>query len=146
MIERDVTLRPAEGDLSYVEDLLAESDLPTRDVRSKPDCFYVGYVDGDPIGVGGLEPFGSAGLLRSLAVERSARGNGFGAGIRAALEREARTAGVETLYLLTTTAADFFAAHGYAEVDRSEAPSPVRQTTEFADLCPATAVCMRKRL
>ncbi len=146
MTDAGVTLRPAAGDLSYVENLLAENDLPARDVRSKPDCFYIGSVDGDSVGVGGLEPFESTGLLRSLVVERSARGNGFGAGIRAALEREARTAGIEALYLLTTTAAGFFAAHGYAEIDRSEAPLPVRQTTEFADLCPATAVCMRKRL
>ena len=146
MTEGDVTLRPADGDLSYVEGLLEENDLPARDVRSNPDCFYIGYVGGDPIGVGGLELYESAGLLRSLVVKRSARGNGFGTGIRAALERTARTSGVEALYLLTTTAADFFAAHGYAEIDRSEAPSSIRRTTEFAELCPATAVCMRKRL
>ena len=55
-------------------------------------------------------------------------------------------AGVETLYLLTTTAPEFFGERGYAEVNREEAPEAIRGSTEFADLCPTTATCMRKRL
>jgi amino-acid N-acetyltransferase len=53
---------------------------------------------------------------------------------------------VGTLYLLTTTAREFFADRGYAEVERTEPPEAIRATTEFADLCPSTAACMRKRL
>jgi amino-acid N-acetyltransferase len=53
---------------------------------------------------------------------------------------------VETLYLLTTTAAAFFARHGYETVERDTVPARIRGTTEFDDLCPDSAVCMRKRL
>ena len=142
-----LTLRRAEeGDLAYVETLLEENGLPSRDVRAKPECFYVG-CDGDGrVGVGGVEVYGSDGLLRSVVVERSARGNGFGAALCDALEGEARADGVERLYLLTTTAADFFAERGYVEIERSAAPASIRRTAEFEDLCPATATCMEKSL
>jgi amino-acid N-acetyltransferase len=54
--------------------------------------------------------------------------------------------GVETLLLLTTTAERFFARRGYAVGPRDAAPLEIRQTPEFAGLCPSSSVCMRKRL
>lgn len=142
-----VTLRRAtENDLSYVESLLESNDLPTRDVRSKPDCFFVGYDGDTPVGVGGIEVYDSVGLLRSVAVERSARGRGVGTAICEALESRARSRGVESLYLLTTTAAEFFADRGYEERERSDAPETIRRTDEFDELCPVSATCMSKSL
>jgi amino-acid N-acetyltransferase len=142
-----VTLRPAApDDLADVERRLAAAGLPSSDVRSKPDCFYVARADGDRVGVGGLERRGSDGLLRSVAVEPPARGRGVGTAICDRLEAEARGAGVDALYLLTTTAAGFFADRGYAEIDREDAPAAIRETTEFAELCPASASCLHKRL
>lgn len=132
--------------LSYVETLLEENGLPSADVRTKPGRFYVGFHGDDRIGIGGIEIYGTDGLLRSVVVERSERGNGFGAAICDALEAEARAGGVDALYLLTTTAPEFFATRGYAEIERTDAPAPIRQTTEFKDLCPATAICMKKSL
>ena len=142
-----VTLRRAdESTLPYVEALLECSGLPSADVRSKPDCFYVGYDGDERVGVGGLEIYGPAGLLRSVAIERSLRGRGYGTELCDALEAEARADGVETLYLLTTTASEFFADRGYAEVERSAVPATIRRTDEFDDLCPETALCMRRSL
>ncbi|WP_276254137.1 arsenic resistance N-acetyltransferase ArsN2 [Halomontanus rarus] len=142
-----VTLQPADDSTrSHVETVLEENDLPSRDVRSKLDCFYIGYDGADTVGVGGIEIRGTDGLLRSVAVERSARGKGFGTAICEALETEARAEEVETLYLLTTTAPEFFAEQGYAAIDRTGAPGPIQQTTEFDDLCPTTATCMKKSL
>jgi len=86
------------------------------------------------------------GLLRSLVVERPARGTGLGTAICDRLEAIARGDGIDTLYLLTTTAPEFFAARGYAEIERAEAPDAIRGTTEFEDLCPASATAMRKSL
>ncbi|WP_254769187.1 arsenic resistance N-acetyltransferase ArsN2 [Salinilacihabitans rarus] len=146
MTDATLTLRRADADLSYVESLLDANDLPSRDVRENPDCFYVASDGDDRVGVGGIERYGADGLLRSVVVERSARGNGFGTALCEALEAEARADGVERLYLLTTTAAGFFAARGYAEVERADAPPAIRRTTEFDELCPATAACMRKSL
>lgn len=143
----DVELRRAdESDLAYVESLLRENRLPAVDVRSKPECFFVASHGDERVGVGGIEVYDGAGLLRSVVVEREVRGNGFGTALCDALEERARSAGAESLYLLTTSAAAFFAERGYETADRSEAPESVRSTTEFEDLCPTSAACLRKPL
>ena len=76
----------------------------------------------------------------------SNRGQDYGAELCDSLEEYARTNDVETLYLLTTTAAPFFRRYGYDAVAREEVPSRIRNTTEFTDLCPASATCMAKGL
>ena len=124
-----VTLHPAAAHLDYVEALLERNGLPSRDVRARPEQFYYATAEGERVGIGGLEPYGSVGLLRSVAVEAAKRGHGYGSAICEALESKARTNGVETLYLLTTTAAAFFDARGYETVDRADAPAAIRQTT-----------------
>lgn len=142
-----LTLERADGDsLAYVETLLERNDLPSRDVRTKPDAFYVGYDGDERIGIGGFERRGTHGLLRSVVVDRSKRGAGYGTALCDALEAEAASDGLDALYLLTTTASGFFADRGYEEIRRSEAPTAVRETTEFDELCPTTATCMRKHL
>jgi amino-acid N-acetyltransferase len=159
----DPTLRlrhaTAADALSYVETLLAENDLPSADVRSTPGAFYVADVAdeadgagvddseaGSHVGVGGVEIYGTDGLLRSVVVERSLRGYGFGDALCEALEREARADGVDTLYLLTTTARGFFADRGFVEIDRTDVPAAIRGTSQFTDRCPTTAACLRKSL
>lgn len=142
-----VDLRPADADdLDVVEDLLAANDLPTADVREKPDCFYLAFEGGKRVGAGGLEVHGTDGLLRSVVVQADERGQGFGGALCDALEDEARDRDLAALYLLTTTAADFFARRGYERVDRDAVPEPIRATSEFADLCPESAVPMRTSL
>jgi amino-acid N-acetyltransferase len=141
-----VRLEPAGDALEYVESLLERNGLPSADVRSKREWFAVAYRGPDRVGVGGVEVHGAAGLLRSVAVEQSARGEGVGTALCDALESEAAADGVESLFLLTTTAAEFFAGRGYEEIERVDAPDAIRQTTEFDELCPASATCMRKRL
>jgi amino-acid N-acetyltransferase len=63
-----------------------------------------------------------------------------------ALEARAHDAGVETLYLLTTTAAAFFAELGYERIERESVPAPIRESAEFGELCPSSATVMRRRL
>lgn len=63
-----------------------------------------------------------------------------------ALEGEAREAGARTAYLLTTTAADFFAARGYERVTRADVPLEIAGTSEFETLCPESTVAMRTSL
>lgn len=147
MDETVLDLRQAdERDLPCVERLLERNGLPTEDVRSKSGCFYVGYDGEDRVGIGGLEIDAPVGLLRSVVVDRSVRGRGYGTRLCETLEVEARSAGVETLYLLTTTASGFFSDLGYVEVERTDAPAPVQRTSQFDDLCPTTATCMKKPL
>jgi amino-acid N-acetyltransferase len=147
MSEVTFTFQQADDShLSYIKTLLERNDLPSQDVQSKPNCFYLGYEGATPVGIGGIEVYETEGLLRSVVVEQSVRGDGFGTALCDALEEHASADGVETLYLLTTTAADFFADRGYVEIERTAAPPAVQQTTEFDDLCPTTAICMQKSL
>lgn len=141
----DLDLRPADADTVHrVVALLRENDLPHEDVREHPSRFVLATTDSTLVGVGGLEPYGDIGLLRSLAVTESHRGQGYGTTICDALEQRARDTGIETLYLLTTTPTSFFEQRGYEEIDRTDAPEAIQRTTEFADRCPESATCMRR--
>jgi len=138
--------RAEEPELESVEQLLSANGLPADDVRPSPARFFVATATGERVGVGGLELYGTAGLLRSVVVDGPYRGAGYGTALCAELEEHARQQGVETLYLLTTTAAAFFRRRGYEEVDREAAPAEIRETTEFSELCPTDAPCLRKCL
>jgi amino-acid N-acetyltransferase len=108
--------------------------------------FFVARDEAGVVGTVGLEPCGTAALLRSLAVAPEHRNDGLGARLVDAVERHAQDEGLHTLYLLTTTAADYFDSRGYEYIDRDALPAPIQQTEEAARLCPASATCMRKVL
>ncbi|MDS0474077.1 arsenic resistance N-acetyltransferase ArsN2 [Natrinema sp. 1APR25-10V2] len=147
MTEVSITVATAETDaIDRVEALLKANELPYRDVRAKPGCFFVAVDGTEFIGVGGIERYESDGLLRSVVTKQSVRGRGYGSAVCDELEAHARKNGIATLYLLTTTAAEFFRQRGYEAIDREEAPSEIRETTEFTDLCPSSATCMKKSL
>lgn len=147
MTENSISIRPADAEtVERVEALLQANDLPYRDVRTKPECFVIAFSETTVVGVGGVERYGSNGLLRSVVVTESNRGQGYGTALVDALEARARSNGAETLYLLTTTASAFFRREGYKAVDRESVPASIRQTTEFADLCPSSAACLTKNL
>jgi amino-acid N-acetyltransferase len=98
------------------------------------------------IGCAGLEVYGDAALLRSVAVEAEHRRGGVGAALtRAALDEAARS-GIAAVYLLTTTAERFFPRFGFEIVDRADVPAAVQSSVEFAHASCASAVVMRKRL
>ena len=128
-----------------VRNLLTAAGLPTADLTAAPLADFWGCGDGaDLIGVVGLEIYGTVALLRSLAVAPAWQGRGLGSALVAHAERAARQRGVQALYLLTTTAEAFFVRRGYVRLPREAAPTVLRQTTEFAALCPASAVCLTR--
>lgn len=50
------------------------------------------------------------------------------------------------MYLLTTTAENYFPAFGFRPVDRSAVPTELMASPEFQGACPASAIVMRKEL
>ncbi|GAB4531396.1 MAG: hypothetical protein Kow0063_10610 [Anaerolineae bacterium] len=135
------------GDEVEIKGLLAACGLPYQDLTpAHLEHFWVLRHGPRIAGVVGLEVPGEAGLLRSLAVREEARGRGVGTQLTRRAEQHARAQGVKTLYLLTTTAPDFFARSGYQRVDRATVPEPLQQTAEFQSLCPESAVCMVKNI
>ena len=147
MTDHDLTLEPATADdRRYVESLLERNGLPTADLDPERDALsiYVCLRGAERVGAGGVETYGNVGLLRSVVVEQEVRGAGIGRVLCERLVERASAAGVERLYLLTTTAADFFGDLGYEEVARADVPAAVRKTSQFSELCPSTAVCLCK--
>ena len=130
-----------------VIELLTLCDLPTEDLATLDLRYFLGYGRRTELeGVVGLQVYGEVALLRSLAVTPAARGIGIGQRLVDEIEAYAWEQEVNTLYLLTTTAEPFFARRGYTVADRATAPEAIRNTSEFSDLCPASAVFMMKNL
>ena len=125
--------------------LLASCGLPFADLDQVP-IFLVEVVDGKLQGAVGLEVYQQFALLRSLAVDEALRGAGLGTALVQAAETQAAEAGVEEVFLLTTTAPRFFERLGYETTSRAGAPEVIRTTREFSALCPDTASLMFKRL
>jgi amino-acid N-acetyltransferase len=127
--------------------LLEAQGLPVSDITDEhlEHFFYIGS-DGSPIGLVGVEIYGTDALLRSLVVADTARTQGIGASLVQHAEDYATSHSVAAIYLLTTTAEGFFERRGYRRVDRTQAPRAIQSTPEFASLCPASSAFMIKRL
>jgi amino-acid N-acetyltransferase len=127
--------------------LLMEMKLPVADLTPAhcENFFYTG-AERSPNGMVGLELFGEEALLRSLAVAPDTQRTGSGSRLLTHAEGWARAQGVLRLYLLTTTAEQFFASRGYQPVPREAAPETIRRTREFSGICPASSSFMAKAL
>jgi amino-acid N-acetyltransferase len=137
----------SKTDLPLVEELLKSKGLPYEDIPSKLDVLFLGCMDEKVVGVGGVETYGNYGLLRSLVIKESFRGKGYGRALCGKLIKYAQLRGVREIYLLTTTAENFFTKKiGFEVINRSMAPAAIQNTTEFKNLCPSTATCMRMKL
>jgi amino-acid N-acetyltransferase len=144
----DIQLRDANADdLSAVCSLLTAAHLPLDGVEEQFGAAYViAETDGEIVGVEGVERYGDAGLLRSAAVAQAWRGRGIGEQLTRERLAYARRQGMREVWLLTTTASDFFPRFGFERVTRDEAPAPLQASREFRDACPASAIAMRIQL
>jgi amino-acid N-acetyltransferase len=132
-------------DLRGALDLLGRSELTDRDVSEGwGHYFVVREDDGRVVGVAGLELHGEDGLLRSVAVDPDYRGQGLASSLVEAVLQRATRVGLRDLYLLTTTARDYFTRHGFADCPRETAPAGIRASWEFESGCPSTAAFMKR--
>src|SRR5262245_44829085 len=99
------------GDLPRILELLHAAKLPVE-AELRADGLLVAKRGREIVGAIGLEVFGPAGLLRSLVVDPGSRGRGIADRLVDHLQARALHRGVETLWLLTTSAASFFARWG----------------------------------
>ena len=147
-----IRIRPATPeDLPAVLALLKDCGLPNADLNAASLGHFL--IAGDDaagnlaiIGIAGIEPYGKDALLRSVAVRAEYRSTGLGRQLADAAEEYARKAGITTLYLLTTTAPDYFARRNYVAIARADAPASLQASAEFSSLCPSQAACMKKDL
>ena len=130
-----------------IKRLLAEQDLVHEDISADHlKHFRLGWDGSRVVAVIGLEIKGHSALLRSLAVDADYRSRNIATRLVEEIEDYARSLEVNTLFLLTMTAADFFNKRGYRSTERESAPVEIQKTAEFQSMCPASAVCMVKHI
>jgi N-acetylglutamate synthase-like GNAT family acetyltransferase len=141
------TLRPATAaDVPAVERLLGAAELPRAGVADAIATFVLAEHGVEVVGVAGLELCGDNGLLRSVAVTPAWQNRGLARRLVRHVIAAARERHLRVVYLLTTTAADYFATLGFARTTRQTVPQDVAATEEFASLCPASAVVMMREV
>lgn len=134
-------------DEPWIRQLLISCGLPQEDLHRDHFIHFVVYKErGLILGVVGLQIFGRIALLRSLAVNERYRNRGIASQMVAKIEEYGRSQQIEKLYLLTTSAEEFFAKRGYQRIDRKFAPPEIKATREFQNLCPDSSVCLTKDL
>ena len=133
-------------DLETALELLRRVDLPEKGVVEHFGLFHVVRDDGRVVALAGLEVHGEDGLLRSVAVDPAYRGQGLAASLVGASLGLAAKVGLREVYLLTTTARDYFLRRGFADCPREDAPAGIRESWEFRTGCPSTSAFMRRRL
>ena len=125
---------------------LKNQRLPIDDIDPGLQGFFVARDENKIVGTVGIEDYGPVGLLRSLAVNESYRGAKLGKRLFDVALNHAESHGIQTLYLLTTTADSYFGKLGFRRIKREEAPEAIRRTDQFNRLCPASAAIMRKQI
>lgn len=141
---RDIEISPDDRGFCSA---IAAAGLPIDDL-AEPNRTFFAYstLDGERVGYGGLERHGDHVLVRSVLVIPGARNVGLGSNIVPILLFRAFEAGARQAFLLTTSTAPFFAKLGFKDVDRANVPPQILSTRQAADLCPASAHLMTRKL
>lgn len=121
---------------------LARASLLTDDITDEGRAFFVLRDTLDAaMAFSGLETCGADRLLRSVVVIPGEQAKGHGnAVVRLTLTNVPPDANV---FLVTTSAASFFAKHGFVAIPRSELPEALPATRQLSGLCSASATVMK---
>lgn len=144
---KDYWIRRAKNDdLESVCKLLEAANLPLQGVTEAFESFILAENGIHVVGAAGLELYGRVALLRSVVVAPGWQGYGVGRALTGEILSRARARGIGDVYLLTTTAEQFFPSFGFVKVDRAEVPEELQQSPELRDACPASATVMKLSL
>ncbi|GAB4000883.1 hypothetical protein GCM10028807_55260 [Spirosoma daeguense] len=124
--------------------LLEQGDLLTEDLPEGLPHFVIAKYEQTPVGVAGLESFGTVGLLRSVAVDPAYQGKGIASQMIDRLLAIANNRHLHEPYLITTSAEGYFDRYGFATVSRDTVPEAIQQTRQFSSLCPSSAIVMKR--
>ena len=136
----------SENEFEAFREAVKSAGLPHQDLNYQNQVL-ISYYDKDKIiGTGGLEVLERSALLRSVSVSPEHRSQHIGKQITADMLNHARNSNLDSIYLLTETAKNYFQKLGFQEVSREQVPQEIKSTTEFAQVCPTTATCMVLKL
>jgi amino-acid N-acetyltransferase len=133
-------------DLAGILDLLRQNRLPVDGLADHLTTTVVARENRRIVGSAALEMYGEQALLRSVAVSPAFQSRGLGRALTEAALTMARGRQVRAVYLLTTTAEQFFPKFGFTIIPRDVVPDTIHTSVEFASACPSTATVMRLTL
>jgi amino-acid N-acetyltransferase len=136
--------RPADAEAVLA--LIVQNGLPVDGLRAHLETTLVAREDGRIVGTAALELYADGTLLRSVAVAADKQRQGLGHELTEAAIRLAHDRGARSIYLLTTTAEQFFPKFGFERIPRADVPLTVQASVEFTSACPSSATVMRKVL
>ncbi len=138
--------RAQQEDRAEISRLVEQNRLPLAGLDRHWATALVARRDGRIAGCAALEVYADGALLRSVAVAPDLQRQGLGHELTTAAIELAKSIGVSTVYLLTTTAGEFFPKFGFERIARADVPASVQTSVEFTSACPSTALVMRKQL
>ncbi len=138
--------RAQPADALDIRALLRRSGLPQDGLDAHLATTLVARDGSAIVGCAAVELYGALALLRSVAVDAPARGQGLGQQLTQAALDLAQASGVHDVYLLTETASAFFPRWGFRPIERAAVPMAVQQSAEFTHACPASALVMHTTL
>lgn len=131
-MENPIAPITTEQDFQRFTAVLKSSNLSSDDLRIDRDLLIAYHEDGELVGTGALEIYGSFGLLRSLSVKLGTRGKALGTALTTYLIDEARNRGLSAIFLLTENARGFFERKGFIDVEVDAIPATLRASSEFS--------------
>jgi len=129
-----LALRPATpADVPAIVVLLEAAHLPTAELEQHLENFVVAEMGGRVVGCGGLEvhPQAASGLVRSMAVDESLRGEGIGTAVLEWVEARAASLEITQLFLFTMNAPEFYRPFGYEDATLDDFPEALRQSAQY---------------
>ncbi|HLB23129.1 MAG TPA: GNAT family N-acetyltransferase [Dehalococcoidia bacterium] len=123
--------RAVPADIPRMAELIAGATLPPLFIAEFLDGFAVGERNGDVVGCGGIEMYGTSAVIRSIVVDERMRGTGLGRRLSELLMADARAAGATDLYLFTADAHDFWQHLGFADITFDDWKPEARVNWQF---------------
>ncbi len=125
---------------------LERAGLPLAGARDHLEQFWLAHDERGLIGTAGLERYGDAALLRSVATLERVRGTGLGSALVTHILETAQVEGVRDVVLLTETAHAYFPRFGFQPIAQADVPKAVHASVEFRGACPDSATAMHLHL
>ncbi len=130
------------GDVQEVLTLLERCGLPKAGLDASLSTILVAREGEKVVGCAALEVYGTIALLRSIAIDPAHRSHGLGQQMVQEHLAHARGRGIQQVYLLTETAADYFPRFGFRLIERCAVPPALHQSMEWTSACPVSAQVM----
>lgn len=132
--------------IDVAKKLLEQNNLPYQDIEDENVEVFALTYNSSLIGTIGLEAYGNIALLRSMATDKKYRDQGYGKYLFDEIIKHCKSKNINELYLLTCTADKYFKKLGFKQIFRDRLPNEIKQTKQFSQLCPCSAICMELKI